>query len=79
VGVLLDHSGQRAAQRHRPSAAAVLIVRIVAGDVEGLNGTRTHGLGYVPASGVVLPAERVPAADRQGHRPSADRVSVLPR
>ena len=34
AGVLLDHPDQHLAERHRAAAAAVLIVRIVGGDVE---------------------------------------------
>ncbi len=34
AGVLLDHSDQQLAQRHWPSAAAMLVQGIVAGDVE---------------------------------------------
>ena len=42
AGVLLDHSDQHLAQRHRPSTAAMLIQGIVAGDVE------TGRLGHEP-------------------------------
>jgi len=48
AGVLLDHSEQYLAQRHRPSATAVLIQGIVGGDVE------TGSLGHEPRAEVHL-------------------------
>src|SRR5437763_16877844 len=54
AGVLLDHSDQHLAQRHRPSAAAMLIQGIVAGDVE------TRRLGHEPRGEVHLPLPCVP-------------------
>src|SRR6266851_2462460 len=48
TGVLMDHSDQHLAQRHRPSAAAMLIQGIVAGDVE------TGRLGHEPRREVHL-------------------------
>ena len=48
AGVLLDHSDQHLAQRHRPSTAAMLVQGIVAGDVE------TGRLGHEPRGEVHL-------------------------
>src|SRR6266566_6815900 len=54
AGVLVDHSDQHLAQRHQPSTAAMLIQRIVAGDVE------TGRLGYEPRSEVHLCTPCIP-------------------
>src|SRR6516165_7323948 len=54
AGVLLDHSDQHLAQRHRPPAAAVLIQRIVASDV------KTGRLGHEPRGEIHLGTPCVP-------------------
>jgi hypothetical protein len=57
AGVLLDHLGQHLAQRHRVSAAAMLIKGVVAGDVE------TGRLSHEPRGEVHL---RTPCIPRLG-------------
>src|SRR5438309_4088854 len=54
AGVLLDRSDQHLAQRHRPSAAAVLVQWIVAGDIE------TGRPGHEPRGEVHLRTPCVP-------------------
>src|SRR5580700_811286 len=71
AGVLLDHSDQRLAQRHRAAAAAVLIQGIVGGDVE------TGRPGYEPRGEVRLRAPRVPRLrDHQGIGNSTIEIPV---
>ncbi len=54
AGVFLDRSDQHLAQRHPPSAAAMLILGIIAGDVE------TGRLGHEPRREVHLRTLCVP-------------------
>jgi DNA-binding CsgD family transcriptional regulator len=73
AGVLLDHSDQHLAQRHRPSAAAMQVRGIVAGDVE------TRRLGHEPRGEVHLRTPRVPGLrdhPRVGNRAIEVTVTV---
>src|SRR5207302_7423422 len=67
AGVLLDRSDQHLAQGHQASTAAMLIQRIVAGDVE------TGRLGHEPRREVHLGTPRIP---RFGNHPGVGNSTI---